>query len=123
MKKFILIFFVLVIFAAISINAQSAAANKDWPAFWTKFRSAVIRKDKATILGLAIDDSRFERDAGGDSPSDYLDFWLSSRMYKKTAAEINSGVKPWQGGKITRKGCYWFKFIGGRWYWAGIPCD
>lgn len=123
MKKLVLVFFALAIFTPMLVNAQSTAANKAWPAFWTKFRSAVIRKDKPAILALAIDDSRFERDAGVDSAAVIAEGMAGGYLSKSARSDINSGFKSWNGGKITRKGCLWFKFIGNRWYWAGTPCD
>lgn len=123
MKKLMLIFFALAVFAPISIRAQSAAANKDWPAFWNKFKSAVVRKDKDAILGLAIDDARFERDAGGDSREDWAERIVGRQEHKYFLSVIKSGFTPWNGGKIPGKSCLWFKYVSNRWYWAGTPCD
>lgn len=113
MKKFVLIFFALAVFTSISVNAQSAAANKAWAPFLTKFTSAVRTKNKAAIRALTVDYSQFERDAGGDDPESVI----------PTLSDLRSGFKSWHGGKITKKGCAWFKFINNKWYWAGTPCD
>jgi hypothetical protein len=115
MKKFVLIFFVLAIFASISVNAQSGAANKAWAPFLKKFSSAVRTKNRAAILSMALPRSSFEPTAGGDYAEDMVGYI--------TLSDLRSGFKPWNGGKITRKGCLWFKFIDSRWYWAGTPCD
>jgi len=115
MKKFILMFFVVAIFAAISVNAQSAAANKAWTPFLKKFTSAVKAKNRNAILAMALPRSSFEPTAGEDYAEDMVDGIKLS--------DLSSGFKSWNGGKITRKGCLWFKFIGNRWYWAGTPCD
>jgi hypothetical protein len=121
MKKLALIFFALVVFTPNSISAQTA--NKSWPAFWAEFKSAVTRKDKAAILALAIDDSRFERTAGGDSAAELAEGLATGWLSKSARSDLNSGFKVWRGGKITRKGCLFFKFVRNRWYWAGVPCD
>ena len=120
MKKFILIFFALAIFAPISVNAQSAAANKAWAPFLKQFRAAAVAKNRTAILTMALDGSRFETTAGGDTAADLVQ---SNRHYKDILSALNSGFTPWKGGKFTRKGCMWFKFIGNKWYWAGSPCD
>lgn len=124
MKKLVLIFFALAVFAPISISAQSAAANKAWAPFWQKFTTAVRQKNRSAILALAIDSSRFERDAGGDSREDWADRLVGRQENKYFVSILNSGFKSWNGGKVLRKnGCLWFKFIDNRWYWAGTPCD
>lgn len=115
MKKLILSFFVLVVLTPIGINAQSAAANKAWIPFVQKFRSAVKAKDRSAVLAMALSRSSFEPTAGGDYAEDMVGYIKLS--------DLSSGFKPWNGGKITRKGCLWFKYIGNRWYWAGTPCD
>jgi hypothetical protein len=115
MRRFVLLSFALAVFAPLSISAQSAAANKAWSPFLAKFTSAVKAKDRRAILALAVDGSRFARDAGGDSREDMV--------AGLKVSDLRSGFKAWQGGKITRKGCIWFKFIDNRWYWAGTPCD
>lgn len=115
MKKFILMVFMLAIFASISVNAQSTAANKAWTPFLSKFTSAVKKKNRAAILAMALPRSSFEPTAGGDYAEDMVD--------GITLSDLRSGFKSWNGGKITRKGCLWFKFIDGKWYWAGTPCD
>lgn len=113
MKMFVLIFFAVAIFAPISVRAQSAAANKAWAPFLAKFTAAVKEKNRVAIRALTVDSSKFERDAGGDDPDSVI----------PTVSDLRSGFKSWNGGKITRKGCAWFKFISNRWYWAGTPCD
>ena len=112
----------ILVFSSVSF-AQTAAANKAWTPFWKKFMSAVRTKNRSAILNLAIDSSRFERDAGEDSREDWADR-IAGRENKYFVSILNSGFKPWNGGKILRKnGCLWFKFIDNRWYWAGTPCD
>ncbi len=33
--------------------AESAAAQTNWPAFWQKFKTAVVTKDKPAVLSLS----------------------------------------------------------------------
>jgi hypothetical protein len=108
--------------AARPIAPKVANASQDWGVFWSRFSTAVRNRNRAAILALAIDSSRFERDAGEDSREDWADR-IAGRENKYFVSILNSGFKPLNGGKITRKGCLWFKFIDNRWYWAGTPCD
>jgi hypothetical protein len=113
----------LAIFASVSVNAQSAAANKAWAPFLKKFTSAVRTKNRSAILGLAIDSSRFEQDTGGDSREDWADRIVGKENKYFVSTLKSGGFKPWNGGKILKNSCLWFKFIDNKWYWAGTPCD
>lgn len=119
MKKITLVFFVMAVFATLSVSAQSAA-NKAWATFLKQFRAAVIAKKRTAILAMALDRSQFETTAGGDAAEDLV---RTNRDYRDMLSAINSGFTSSNGGKFTRKGCYLFKFIGNKWYWAGSPCD
>ena len=111
----IYILFLLLFLIVPSVASAQSVANKAWAPFLKKFTSAVRTKNRVAILVLTIDDSRFERDAGGDSREEMVS--------GITLSDLRSGFKAWNGGKITRKGCIWFKFIDNRWYFAGTPCD
>lgn len=49
-KTLLLAFFIA---AACAAHAPAAAAQAGWAAFWTKFKTAVVKGDKQTVLTLS----------------------------------------------------------------------
>jgi hypothetical protein len=44
--------FIAILCAAFCFSATSASAQTDFNAFWTKFKTAIVNKDKATVASL-----------------------------------------------------------------------
>ncbi len=104
-----------------------ANANSSWPAFWTQFSNAVKQKNKSALLRLAINSSRFDGGAGGDSAESWAERMVGGEEGKYFVSVVNSGVKATtlraKGGKITRKHALYFEYVNNRWYWAGVLVD
>lgn len=99
MKKLITLFLLFTMFA-IPVSAQS-----DWATFWTQFKSAVVKGDKATVLKLS---------QSTELPAHYQKLFGSAakqRCFAKARA-----VKDEQGGYSVFCGelGYYFKKVGGQ---------
>jgi|GEM_PF-2045215 len=43
----------ILVAASLAVPPEFAAAQSDWATFWTKFKTAVIKNDKKTVLSLS----------------------------------------------------------------------
>jgi hypothetical protein len=126
MKKIVLIFFAIAVFAPVSISAQSTAANKAWAPFFTKFKAALKSRNKARVKALMASHRNFFYGGGYEASRDeYL-----QRTMPFLLREANRGVQNYnqtgKPGRITRPGVHGslvFEYIGGRWLFTAIMGD
>lgn len=95
----------LFIVAVLAFPFYSSAAQSDWPVFWARFRAAVVKGDKQTVLSLS------------DSPQLPRDYHslFGTRAGKRCFAKARP-VKDEQGGYSVFCGeqGYYFKQVNGQ---------
>lgn len=52
-KGLLLLLFFIVVAAACAARVPTVAAQAEWPAFWTKFKTAVVKGDRQAVLSLS----------------------------------------------------------------------
>ena len=132
-RKCILLFVVLLlastfVFAQTSGSA-TAAANKSWQQFWTRFNQAVKKQDRAALREMMSDD--FDDHGGGSPAEDYVKDVFSKKMSREYRLALTSGTKPFdyddKPSRITkRKGYPQLIFVYGNpkgWQWAAMMGD
>lgn len=111
------------IFAALTseVSAQSAQtkanANARWSAFWTRFSSAVNKKDRKKVVTLAS--SNFFT-AGGDT----IHTFLEGVNWSELRASVRKGTMPHRSNdetimRITRDKDLMFEYRNGKWKFWG----
>jgi hypothetical protein len=118
-------------------RANSSAADTSWQQFFTAFRSAVRKRDRAGLKGMMS--SSLEYCSDNVSPSkaiEYLDgnkgqgWQLLNRAiaggsvpYKRPGLRVQSRVAPTKGGSDSYGG-WWatFELRNGRWVWTSFVC-
>lgn len=131
MKKLVLIFFALAVFAPISISAQSAAANKAWEPFFTKFKAALNSKSKVRVKALMAPYRDFQYGGGYfKSHDEWLRYIDKQHAWNELIRAANGGVKyyNWDGkpGRVTlpeRQGSLLFAFRNGKWSFIALMGD
>ena len=137
MKKTKILSFLLVLLIPCLTIAQTSrskwtAADANWQSFYTTFRAAVNKRDRAALLRMMPDD--FFDGGGGGTAEEWLKFIADNakhgswRDLQKSFARgtvlnndrSNKGVPT----RITRDNRYYFEFRGDKkWYFAGVVGD
>ena len=91
--------------AIFAISFQTTAAQSNWAAFWTKFKAAVVKGDKQTVLNMS---------EAENLPKDYGS--LFGTLAKKRCFASAKAVKDEQGGYSVFCGeqGYYFEKINGQ---------
>lgn len=103
--------------------AQTAATDKSWDSFWTKFSAAVSLKNRAAVKSLMASEKDFFSGGGGET----RDEWLKSVYWPDLKGSVRSGIKKYnydgKPGRKTKDNYLIFAFIGGRWRFMGPMGD
>jgi hypothetical protein len=113
-------------------RAQSAAANASWQGFYTEFRAAVNKRDRAAMLRMMPDD--FFDGGGGSTASEWLRFidenarrgsWRDLQKSFARGTVINRDwSKKGTPTRVTRDNRYYFEFRKDKkWRFAGVVGD
>ena len=107
MRKFLpsLLLAAALALAALAAPAGSRAAQAEWPAFWSKFKAAVVKGEKPTVLALS---------ASSQMPADYQPLF-GTRARRRCFAAAKP-VPDEQGGYSVFCGeqGYYFKQVDGQ---------
>jgi hypothetical protein len=109
-----------------------AAANASWQEFYTAFRAAVNRRDRAAMLRMMPDD--FFDGGGGETASEWLQFIDDNakdgswRDLQKSFAQGTVINREWSKKgtptRVTKDNGYYFEFRKDKkWYFAGVVGD
>jgi hypothetical protein len=109
-----------------------AAANASWQQFYTAFRAAVNKRDRAAMLRMMPDD--FFDGGGGATASEWLQFIDGNarngswRDLQKSFAQGTVISREWSKKgvptRITKDNGYYFEFRKDKkWYFAGVVGD
>jgi hypothetical protein len=109
-----------------------AEANAGWQSFYTAFRAAVGRRDRAAMLRVMPDD--FFDGGGGSTAGEWLQFIDENarngswRDLQKSFARGTVIHRQWsrKGAptRVTKDNAYYFEFRGDKkWYFAGVVGD
>lgn len=126
-RIFLSLFFLLVPSCIFAQSRTQSAANKSWPSFWTKFSSAMNKKDREALRRMMADD--FDDGISvGTTPSEHIKAMDQFHEWRQDQRAIASGTKPFKSGqsrpaRITRDNLLIFEFRNGRWYWTGVAGD
>lgn len=113
-------------------SSNWAAANASWQSFYTSFRAAVSRRDRAAMLRMMPDD--FFDGGGGMTAGEWLQFidenakngsWrdLQKSFARGTVLSRNRSNKG-VPTRVTRDNGYYFEFRRDKkWYFAGVVGD
>ena len=103
--------------------AQTSAANKSWNSFWTKFSTAVNKKNRVAMKSLMASERDFFSGGGGETRNQ----WLASVSWAELQKSVRRGVKidnsDGKPGRITKDKYLVFAFFGGRWRFMGPMGD
>ena len=135
-KPRILLLLVLLLVPALTFaqNSRSswAAANASWQSFYSAFRAAINKRDRAAMLRMMPDD--FFDGGGGGTASEWLRFidenakngsWRDLQNSFARGTVIN---RDWSSKgiptRVTKDNGYYFEFRKNRkWYFAGVVGD
>ena len=129
-----LLFFLLVPSLTFAQNSSSnwTAANASWQSFYTAFRAAVDKRDRAAMLRMMPGD--FFDGGGGGTASEWLQFIDGSakngswRDLQKSFAQGTVINRNWSSKgiptRVTKDNGYYFEFRRDKkWYFAGVVGD
>ncbi len=129
-----LLFFLLVPSLTFAQTSRSnwAAANASWQSFYTVFRAAVNKRDRAAMLRMMPDD--FFDGGGGGTASEWLQFIDENakngswRDLQKSFAQGTVTNRNWSSKgiptRVTKDNGYYFEFRRDKkWYFAGVVGD
>jgi len=129
-----LLLFLLIPYLSFSQTARSnsAAANASWQTFYTEFRAAVKKRDRAAMLRMMPDD--FFDGGGGLTASEWLQFIDENakngswRDLQKSFAQGTVTKRNWSRKgiptRVTKDNGYYFEFRKDKkWYFAGVVGD
>ncbi len=129
-----LLFFLLVPSLTFAQKSRSnwAAANASWQSFYTAFRAAVNKRDRAAMLRMMPDD--FFDGGGGGTASEWLQFIDENakngswRDLQKSFAQGTVINRNWSSKgiptRVTKDNGYYFEFRKDKkWYFAGVVSD
>jgi hypothetical protein len=112
-------------------RSNSAAANASWQSFYTKFRVAVNKRDRAAMLRMMPDD--FFDGGGGSTASEWLQFidknakngsWRDLQKSFAAGTVINKNWSKRIPTRVTKDNGYYFEFRRDKkWYFAGVVGD
>ena len=112
-------------------RSKSAAANASWQSFYSAFRAAVNKRDRAAMLRMMPDDFF---DGGGSTASEWLQYIDENakkgswRDLQKSFARGTVINRKWSREgiptRVTRDNGYYFEYRRDkRWYFAGVVGD
>lgn len=129
-----LLLFLLMPYLTFAQTSRSTwrAANASWQNFYTAFRAAVNKRDRAAMLRMMPDD--FSDGGGGLTASEWLQFidenakngsWRDLRKSFARGTVIN---RNWSSKgiptRVTKDNGYYFEFRkDNKWYFAGVVGD
>lgn len=129
-----LLFFLLVPSLTFAQKSRSnwAAANASWQSFYTAFRAAVNKRDRAAMLRVMPDD--FFDGGGGSTASEWLQYIEENakngswRDLQKSFARGTVINRNWSNKgiptRVTKDNGYYFEFRRDKkWYFAGVVGD
>ncbi len=129
-----LLLFLIVPSLTIAQKSRSnwAAANASWQNFYTAFRAAVNKRDRAAMLRMMPDD--FFDGGGGMTASEWLQFIDENakngswRDLQKSFAQGTVINRKWSNKgiptRVTKDNGYYFEFRRDKkWYFAGVVGD
>ena len=129
-----LLFFLLVPSLTFAQKPRSnwAAANASWQKFYTAFRIAVNKRDRAAMLRMMPDD--FFDGGGGSTASEWLQYIEENakngswRDLQKSFAQGTVINRNWRNKgiptRVTKDNGYYFEFRRDKkWYFAGVVGD
>jgi len=100
----------------------NAAAAKAWPQFWTAFRTAVKKRDRAALRGMISPDfsTAFDQpESWFHSPDDVIKWIDQMKLWSELVHSLASGSRIDRGDRpvrCTKNGSWCFKFgTDGRW--------
>ena len=113
-------------------RSKSAAANASWQGFYSAFRAAVNKRNRAAMLRMMPDD--FFDGGGGSTASEWLRFIDENakngswRDLQKSFAQGTVINRKWSSKgvptRVTKDNKYYFEFRRDkRWYFAGVVGD
>ncbi len=106
-----------------SAFAQTSTANRSWNSFWTKFSTAVKKRDRVAVKGLMASERNFFSGGGGETRSE----WLASVSWTELQKSVRLGTKvdnyDGKPGRITKDNHLVFAFSGGKWRFMGPMGD
>ncbi len=135
-KPRILLLLFLVLIPSLTSAQRSrtswAAANASWQSFYSGFRAAVNKRDRAAMLRLMPDD--FFDGGGGETASEWLRFIDENakngswRDLQKSFARGTVINRDWSSKgiptRVTKDNGYYFEFRKDKkWYFAGVVGD
>ncbi len=123
MKKIRILILAFCLLIPASAFAQTSTANKSWNSFWTKFSTAVNKKNQVALKGLMASERDFFSGGGGETRNE----WLASVSWAELKKSVRRGTKvdnsDGKPGRLTKDNHLVFAFIGGRWRFMGPMGD
>lgn len=119
MKK-IFLFLALVLVITSGIQAQTVA-TKSWPAFWTKFTTAINKKDTTSLRKMMSDD--FFDGGGGGTASQWLESMQTNNSWTFYKPIVAKGTKTDTCDipcRSTKDGYLLFEYRKNKWLWVGL---
>lgn len=106
--------------------AQTSAANKSWNAFWTKFSTAVKKKNRTVIKNSVS--KRFTWHDADDTVSAWLKNLDTSSLWYLVQNSVSKGTVPYSSGekipwRVTRDNHLLFVYENKSWRFYGIMGD
>jgi hypothetical protein len=135
-KARILLLLFLLVVPALTFAQESrsnwTAANASWQKFYTAFRAAVNKRDRAAMLRMMPDD--FFDGGGGQTAGEWLQFiddnakngsWRDLQKSFAQGTVINRAwSKKGTPTRVTKDNGYYFEFRKNKkWYFAGVVGD
>ena len=135
-KPRILLLLLLVLIPSLTIAQKPrtswSAANASWQSFYSAFRAAVNKRDRATLLRMMPDD--FFDGGGGGTASEWLRF-IDENAKKGSWKDLQNSFargtiikRDWSDKgiptRVTKDNGYYFEFRKDKkWYFAGVVGD
>lgn len=127
MKKLQILFLLLLLLLPVSTFAQRSTANKSWNAFWSKFSTAVNKRNKVALKSLMASEKDFFSGGGGETRDEWIQMVEEQRWWGLLQKSVRLGVKAdtYDGkpGRVTKDNHLVFAFIGGKWRFMGPMGD
>ncbi len=120
MKKNAALFLSLFLFFSSAAFSQNTA-EKTWPAFWEKFKTAVLNKDTTSLRAMMADN--FDDGGGGGTPSQWLHSMQENNSwtwYKPIVLKGTRAGKCTVPCRETKDGYLLFENRHGKWLWVGL---
>ena len=128
MKKLRILTLAFCLLVPTAAFAQTAAANRSWSGFWTRFSTAINKKDRVALKKLTASPQVFSLNGGGlETPDQWIAIIQKEHLWSEYQTSVAAGTKPYRCPnrtcRITTNNHLLFEFIGGRWQWTGLLGD